>query len=373
MNNIKKILCIFTACLALSGCKITNSDTIEQYTDDVQSDDASQEEEDNVVFEGLGNISDTNVYGNLTINSKDSDYRSYFCVDEEGALYYTNLLDKSCLYSFDGSVTEKLTDIKAVYMNIIGDYIYFISPLGSVGEYTSRGAIYRYSRTSGEYEIFIDENANALYATGDGLYYQINETITDGDTTTVKPTLYYRPFDSDESEKCDYLYSFLRYGDYQLTWRPDSGDFALTDGTNEIALCSDTETMAIIPCSCVYNGKLYSSWSDTLNIFNLLTGEKTVYDIGALTYRSDGVEISGYTVIDNYIYVALGSSNIYRIDESGEVMDFHSDDGGYTNTIMDLYTDGTELYALMRSKIVKITPYIDEYGLGRFTAQEIGE
>lgn len=384
MKMKKSIILLTMAAVLLCGCDSGKSHTsvtedsqqsaIENYSVSeeltVETDPPTQTTEaaEEFPFYGMEIPTDSLTVGNLPANVKISGSNAFFCCDENGEIYYTNLKDNGFLYHLNGSKQEKLVDLKACNINSIGDEIFFISPNGSLWEYRTSGAIYRYSKTEKQCEIFLDENVSYFHVTVDGLYYMTDERVTEGDTTITSPTLYFRGFQSDVSVKQNMNY-WLEVGGYHLEPSEERNAFFMTNGEISVDIAAG-DTMIFVN-GCICQNKIYAFFKKTFRILDLETGEMMVYTGVDFDPRlgSGNYEISGYTVIEGCVYLCFGGSIIAKIEENSDPS-FYLCDNKPSILLKQMYTDGSNLYVISGNEIFKIV--FSDNG-SKYSVVEIGE
>lgn len=326
-------------------------------------------------FDGIELPPDSPTYGNLPANVKEKGTNAFFCCDENGEIYYANLADNGFLYHLNNGKPEKLADQPASWITAVGDDIFFISPKGSLtsgtGETAPKGSVYRYSKTEGRCEVYLNEdNVVCLHAAADGLYYGTRgEFVYESGTGTAAVAEYFRGFQSDVSIKQDMNY-WLEAGGYHLKPNMERNVYCMTNGETFVDIAAG-DTMLFVN-SCVYQNKLYAFFRNTFRVLDLETGEMRVYtkvDFDPF-FGGNAPEISGYTVLGDCAYLCFESGIIVKIDENAE-LSFYLCGNRSGIVLLQLYTDGSHLYGCSSSGLYKIV--ISEEEPGKYAAFELGE
>lgn len=326
-------------------------------------------------FDGIELPPDSPTYGNLPANVKEKGTNAFFCCDENGEIYYADLADNGFLYHLNNGKPEKLADQPASWITAVGDDIFFISPKGSLisgtGETAPKGAVYRYSKTEERCEVYLNEdNVVCLHAAADGLYYGTKgETVYEGGSGTAEVLEYFRSFQSDTSEKQDVNYR-LEAGGYHLKPDLERNVYCMTNGETSVDIAAG-DTMLFVN-SCVCQNKIYAFFRYTFRILDVETGEMRVYkkaDFDPL-FGGNAPEISGYTVLGNCVYLCFESGIIVKIDENA-ALSFYLCGNGSDIALLQLYTDGSNLYGCSSGAIYKIV--ISEEETGKYTVSELRE
>ncbi|MBD5129861.1 MAG: DUF5050 domain-containing protein [Ruminococcaceae bacterium] len=309
--------------------------------------------------------------GNLAVNAKAWGNNAFFCCDENGEIYFTNLTDNGYLYHLNDGKPEKLAEMAACWITVVGDDIFFISPNGELtserGYSGPAGAVYRYSKTDKSCDIYLDDNISALNATADGLYYVVKEPPVWEDGESVIPhTLYFRDFQSGTSEQQKMNY-WVEAGGYHL--EPDAGSktYIMTNGEVSVDVAADDKMLFVNGCIC--DKKSYSFFRKNFRILDFTTGEMKVFstDEFNLIFNTYLTEITGYTVLDGCAYLCFETGHIIKIDKDYKLSPYVCDDS--TISLRQLYTDGSSIYGSSGNEIVKITFSDDD----TFSVSKLGE
>lgn len=348
-----------------------NSSQISDPTVSTSDDSTFAPPEEDFPFPGMELTGETLTVGNLPANAKEMSTNAFFCCDEDGEIYYTNLADGGYLYHLNDGKPEKLADLPAIWITAVGDDIFFISPKGTItsqiGDSGPTGTVYRYSKTEKRSEVYLDEdNITCLHATADGLYYGTREqrVYESGKGTSVAAE-YFRGFQSNVSEKQPMNY-WLETCGYHLGYSEERNTFFMTNGRVSADIAAD-DTLLFMN-GCIVDKKNYAFFRKTFRILNLQTGGMRVYTVDDFSSLLGGAnsEISGYTVLDGCAYLCFDRSFIIKIDENGALSSLSC--GDQSLSFRQMYTDGSDLYGFTGSDIVKII-FTDD---NRFSVLKLG-
>ncbi len=320
---MKKII-LFISAMAVILCSCSSEDNSENISDTSVCETSESTEEQ--VFTG---IPEENIeYGfSPQVNKKDLSLQ-LFCYDDNGNIYFTDPADNFCLYSYDGSESKKLTDIRAVCLNYYDGKIYFVSPppqkdLG-IYDMSPEGYPYKYDLESGE-TVQLDDSIMSDMTVIDGEIYAMNYDSAcffykydenDPDCRNKKV------FNSFGIKKCKNLF---------LTFEPTSennGDkinFYLQNETDKLFLLSND-----IPYTYFFSlGKFYYVSQDTheMKTIDLKTGETN-----SLGFASD------FTVLDGELYILKSDMYLYKADDENKLNEL--------NQFKDIYSDNKNLYGV---------------------------
>ena len=285
------------------------------------------------------------------------------------------MADKGFLYHLNDGKPEKLADMRASWITAVGDDIFFISPKTGLvtdgGFIPPKGPVYRYSKTSGECEVFLeDDKIDTLHATADGLYYGTTGGLVAISATesTAEVAEYFIDFQSGSPEEQSVKY-WVETGGYHLAPNKDTDAYCMTNGEDSVDIAAG-DTMIFFNAFISQN-KIYSFFKYTFRILDLETGEMTVYTKDDLApFFDTGIpEITGSIVKDGCVYLCFQREIILKIDENGKIMSYSCENIPGT-TLLQLYTDGSDLYGCTTSNIYKIVFSEDEER--KFSVFELG-
>ena len=298
---------------------------------------------------------------------------SLFCIDERtGVIYFVNQGKDCFLYRIkEGEVALAVAmPVKDIYP--YEDSIYFM--VDDYGKYElqrmNKGDIYCYTPASGAVELvyatgvikgLVDCN---LYVEQSGIYFCYKKddgiVVENGEETQmVKYLYYYLPFGEKEPVEDTKQMVKKGWGDYFFEYSSKIELISRTpkeDGTRETLEVPIKGTKF-----CVVGDVLYFIEKAKVVATNLKTGERTEYDFWealkevnteyVLEEVVKGRLIESFLMTEDALWVTvIGGSSLYRMDlQSGEVTFGQIYDNNNSSTlynIIDLYTDGTELYGL---------------------------
>ncbi len=75
-------------------------------------------------FSGIPDLKD--IKGSALLNNKEDNFQP-FCYDEEGVIYYVSPNDGQYVYSYDGAVHKRISDIPGNCLNYCNGSVYFLS------------------------------------------------------------------------------------------------------------------------------------------------------------------------------------------------------------------------------------------------------
>lgn len=322
-------------------------------------------------FNGMALPDHSLTVGNLPENVKETGTNIFFCCDENGEIYYANLADKGYLYHLNDGKPEMLVDIPASWITVVGDDIFFISPktglVTEMGFDPPKGSVYRYSKTDGQCEVYLEENnVKSIHAVADGLYYETMGEIKGG---TAEVAMYFKDFRSGSSEKQS-VNCWLETGGYHLAANKDTDAYCMTNGEDSVDIAAG-DTMLFVN-AFISQKKIYSFFMSTFRILDLETGEMTVYTKGDLApFFEDYIpEITGSMVKDGCLYLCFQRDIILKIDEKGEITSCSCESIPSTS-LLQLYTDGSDLYGCTKTDIYKIV--FSEEEKDKFSVFKLGE
>ncbi len=322
---MKKIL-LFVSALAviLSSCANdgNSSDNISEAS--VYESSENTEEQ---VFKGIDG--EYIEYGfSPQVNKKDFSLQ-LFCCDGNGNVYFSDPADNYCLYSYNGTESRKLTDIRAVCLNYYDGKIYFVSPppqrdLG-IYDMSPEGYPYKYDLESGEI-VQLDDSIMSDMTVIDGEIYAMN----------YDSTCFFYKYDENDpdcrNKKFYNSFGIKKCKNHFLTFEPASesnGDnikFYLQNETDKHFLLSND-----IPSGYFFAfGKFYYKSQNTheLKTIDLKTGETN-----SLGFASD------FTVLDGELYILKSDLFLYKIGNENKLNEL--------NQFYDIYSDNVNLYGVM--------------------------
>ena len=322
---------------------------------------------------------------------------SLFCIDEKtGVIYFVNQGKDCFLYRMkEGEVALAVAmPVKEIYP--YEGSIYFM--IEDYDKYALQGMhngdIYCYTPASGAVELvyateviegFVHGN---LYVEESGIYFRYvkeNGTrIEEGkEYQAVTYLNYYLPFGEKEPVEDTKQMVQKGWGDYFFKY---SSKWELLhrvpneDGTRE-----PFEIPELRGVFCMVGDVLYSSESGIVIGTNLKTGERTEYDFLEEIKKVIGEEIFEQSIknaIDTFVmtedalWILVLGGGLCRMDlQTGEIKVGHIQYKNSSYLIMDLYTDGTELYGFgvrmedwdgshEKGSVVRLIPErIDEFGI----------
>jgi hypothetical protein len=300
----------------------------------------SGEFEDGILFEGLPKTSEL-VEGNLSVNVKNCSDASYFC-SVDGNIFFTDFTDNGYLYTLENGKKRLLCAQKACSINYYDGKVYFLSP-DTID--TSRGSafgdIYCYDTQTGECTLILEGDIRYLWVTEEGLYFlrPVGE-----DENSME--LVYMDFEQEEQLRC-YYPDPLRYGNYLITQEGAvdiSGD--VTTPSEESKIPFSESLSSIYLSRCIYNDFLIVYERGTgFRVVNLSDGTYYWIPLEAVTeVCGEELSVLGYTVMDDTLYVALGTSDMFvAVDLNTRQV---SEQTVYDSmlTFSGFFTDGTNLY-----------------------------
>lgn len=291
----------------------------------------------------------TFVPGNLTINTKLG-FQSEFLCAADGEVFFTNFADHEYLYKITESGSELVIEKPAYNINYFDGKLYFLSSDSvSADDIHFLGSIYCYDFKTGACEMLCDEEVHSLTVCAEGIYYFVlNAKESNGYSYQSRMM----SFDGN-SQNCFYDPAF-RYGEYLVM--PDK----IVDMTKEenIAQPSFNDVIpfsseyANVVGSCIYGENLFFFNADKdLVILNLRDGTTLSVlknKIGELV-GDDSASIGDYTVCGGKLYISDSSCKLVSVDleTMQATIKLVSECGG--KIINRLYTDGENIYALLRN------------------------
>lgn len=309
----------------------------------------------------------TFVPGNLTINTKLG-FQSEFLCAADGEVFFTNFADHEYLYKITESGSELVIEKPAYNINYFDGKLYFLSSDSvSADDIHFLGSIYCYDLKTGACEMLCDEEVHSLTVCAEGIYYFVlNAKESNGYSYQSRMM----SFDGN-SQNCFYDPAF-RYGEYLVM--PDK----IVDMTKEenIAQPSYNDVIpfsseyANVVGSCIYGENLVFFTADKdLVILNLRDGTTLSVlksKIGELV-SDDTASIGDYTVCGGKLYISDSSCKLVIVDlETMQATKKLVDECG--GKIIDrLYTDGENIYALLRNtrysapEVVRLTDNGSQY------------
>lgn len=288
--------------------------------------------------------------GNQLQNIKNCMCSGAVCFDNEsGILYFTDLGGSDTLCKSENGMVTELVQATALCINLWGDYLYYIcntdKPVGlDFPLMCAYGDIYRYNIRTGENELFIETNANALAVTEKGIEYTAGEKYTykyEGMTdTAVDEHMYHKDYDKRNISESD-IYPII---ESCLGLYYSSGKITPKDGVISLALDNDNTTELLSRESVNVYLTIYNDWLCTRNklnslyCLNLKTGEEQIYEGFSI--------IQDYIWIDEILYISDGSS-LYKC-QNGEKQRFYIEQPNPNKPadISVLQTDGSNIYAV---------------------------
>lgn len=225
------------------------------------------------------------------------------------------------------------------------------------------GNILSYDPISGKVEMVVDEQVDAMYVYADGFdWYKLFYT-SDTEYDTEKYTYLYETGQSVDSTTTGYSY---RRDEYQL-------DFILGEEDEKSGYAFPVESIWLnqrdksyiqISDKVIYEdialtqSKLYGLYNDgSFGIFHMDSQEINYMDLKELETEAlkklqrpsspTGVLFYSYTLLDNTIYFATPSIIYFKEDDNLHAYAFYLSDQPTPYSIVDLFTDGSNLYALL--------------------------
>lgn len=315
-------------------------------------------------FAGLGE--QTFVPGNLTINAKICFCSEFLCA-ADGEAFFTNFADHEYLYKVTESGSELVIEKPAYHINYFDSKLYFLSSDSvSADNIDFVGTMYCYDLKTGACETLCDEEVHSLTVCAEGIYYSVlNAKESNGYSYQSRMM----SFDGN-SQNCFYDPAF-RYGEYLVM--PDK----IVDMTKEENIAQPSYN-DVIPFteyekmrgSCIYGENLFFFNVDNdLVILNLRDGTTLSVlknKIGELVGDASA-SIGDYTVCGGKLYISDSSCKLVIVDlETAQAtIKLVSECGG--KIIDRLYTDGENIYALLRNyqysapEVVRLTENGSQY------------
>lgn len=264
MKKYFLVICITYVLTACSNNKnnytdnaINNVDISDDIIDNVNNDNSNIAEDEVIIeFKGILSSANTPVLGNSpsTLNSN-----GYICSYNE-TLFFRNANGDECLYKKDKN-GEKicLIEKKAFSINVLDDYIYFISD-------DHNNAICRIDIDGGDFTILSQDTSYLLLVTNDCIYY----TNKEGD-------LYQLSLDGKESKQIsdEYCAWINMYRDYIIysSFADDLQIKGVNINTGETIQIAD---YGLSPA--VYEDRIYfQDRTGGVNIIDLISGERVDY------------------------------------------------------------------------------------------------
>lgn len=356
MKRSKELL-FAAALLIISGCSNSVPDQsasaeqsgysetppVSQALEQPQNSSAAED----AAFTGLGKQGfDT---GNLTINTKPGFHSEFFCA-ADGEVFFTNFGDREYLYKITEGGTELVVEKPACCINYFDNKLYFLSSDSiSADNIDFTGTMYCYDLQSGDCQMLCNEKVGSLTVGKDGIYYSALKA-GEGAVNTYEIRL--MNFDG-SSQKCFYDPMF-RYGDYLIM---PNGIVDLTKEEN-IAQPSYED---IIPFSadftnyvgaCVYGEFLFCLGTDkSLLLYNLCDGTTSSVQKEKISELYGGalLSVSDYILCGGTLYLAHSADMLTAVDLETMQMAGIQVDNCRGKIVEQLYTDGAEIYALLRN------------------------
>lgn len=289
-------------------------------------------------FTGIESSYETPESGNLSINLKVNSNLCLICPDSESdAIYYVNYGKDNYIYCLENGISTLIVEMKTTFLQYWNKELYFLS--GNEEESSSdlhpKHNIYKYNFDTKEVSLILDANAFWLNVNSTGIYY----TVFDTEINFYKG--YKLNFGSSIPQSTIY-YHYLQYKDYILRRTHDLGITLLNINTLEdVSVYKPTVKLYT---ASIYEDFLYCVAADGLHCCNLLTGEEKVFDVRE---GESGILISGFTRIEDDIFISYGSSLIYRVNmKDGILKKLCVDCGEGTYYIKELFTAGGKLFAV---------------------------
>ena len=293
---------------------------------------------------------------------------SLFCIDEKtGVIYFVNQGKDCFLYRMkEGKVAL------AVAMPVKDIYPYEGSVYFMIKDYDKyelqgirNGDIYCYTPASGAVELVyttegIDNFYDGdLYVEESGIYFRYatdNGIITEENKEYRKtPSLYYYlPFGEKEPVEDTKQMVQKGWGDYFFNYSSEWKWELVHRTPNEDGIRETFEIPELRGVFCIVGDVLYFRERGTVFGTNLKTGERIEYDFFEEIKEIIGEEIfeqsiknaiNTFVMTEDALWILVGGGSLCRMDlQTGEtsVGRIQHKDSSYL--IMDLYTNGTELY-----------------------------
>ncbi len=260
------------------------------------------------------------------VNKKDLSLQ-LFCCDGNGNVYFSDPADNFCLYSYDGSESKKLTDIKAYGLNYYNNKVYFLSPQKGINiddMIYPEGYAYEYDIQSGkttqigDSEIcdmtVIDGEIFGMNTDNAAFFYKYDENNPDCRNKKV--------FNSFVIKKCkDHFFTFETVSENN----EDKINFYLQNGNDKQLLLADD-----IPLDCFFAfGKFYYFSQNTheLKIIDMENGE-----ISSPGFAKD------FTVLDGELYILKSDQYLYKAGNENKLNEL--------NQFEYIFSDNKNLYGV---------------------------
>jgi len=261
------------------------------------------------------------------VNKKDLSLQ-LFCCDGNGNVYFSDPADNYCLYSYDGSESRKLTDIKAYGLNYYDNKIYFLSPQKGINiddMIYPEGYAYEYDIQSGKTTQIGDSEICDM-------------TVIDGEIFGINydDACFFYKYDENDPDfrNKKFFNSFVikKCKNHFLTFETvsenneDKIHFYLQNENDKQLLLADD-----IPLDCFFAfGKFYYFSQNTheLKIIDLENGE-----ISSPGFARD------FTVLDGELYVLKSDMYLYKAGDENKLNE--------SNQFHDIYSDNVNLYGVM--------------------------
>lgn len=249
-----------------------------------------------------------NVLGNTTGNIANAGF-----IAQQGIwLYYRSAEGGLCKISTDGTGREKLSDDPVLYINVVGDWVYYIEDSDS-----SSGAICRVRTDGSEQSVLNGDVCQDLYVAGDWMYYEDQSK----DFATYRAHL----DGSGEMLVSSETMFGMNVVDGWVYYYTDNASYAYkvrANGTGQVrTLTQDDVTGNLV----VADGWVYYL---------------TTYDYYLCRVKTDGTgRMQLNSTATSCFFTVLGNSVFYGNSDDGEALYVMNTDGSGQARFDDVYTD----------------------------------
>ena len=331
-------------------------------------------------------------------NGRPGTGTSLFCIDEKtGVIYFVNQGKDCFLYRMkEGEVALAVAmPVKDIYP--YEGSIYFM--MDDYDKYELQGIhngdIYCYTPATGAVElVYATDVIDGLlyynmYVEESGIYFRYvkeNGTkIEDGEEyQQLKSLNYYLPFGEKEPVEDTKEMVQKGWGDYFFNYSTEWKWELLHRTPNEDGIRETLEIPEMRGAFCTVGDVLYFKEKGTVFAISLKTGERTEYDFLEEIKKVIGEEIfeqsiegaiNTFVMTEDALWILVLGGDLCRMDlQTGQTSVGHIQYKDSSYLIMDLYTDGTELYGFgvpmtdwdgsnEKGNVVRLIPdRIDEFG-----------
>lgn len=336
-------------------------------------------------FQGITSDCETPVPANLGINLKQNfSAWGIVCPDPENdVIYYVNYGKDNYIYQLKGDISTLVVEKKAKDLQLFNNELYFLSDDTDSSDYTIPKGIYKYNLETKELTLVLDARAKSLYVNSNGIYYNKIDVIeSESGVKTIHSIGQYLAFDSDTPKGID-TDIFLQYKEYTLVMKGDSIKLHNNITEEEIKVIP---IQAMEPMTSIHGDILYFTYEldNRLYSLNLKTGATAIYDLdmfNSLNPDRKDFQISGYTVMNDELFITAGSNILYQVDiNTGNTTEIYTiGNNNYTYVLTQLFTSGDRLFAIGEKLVGGKTQYallelvVTDDSLTGVTAKELNK